>query len=145
VISPTLQNVLLAFNRPKTITATMTLGGVVNIILAIWLVQQLGAIGPAIALVLGRFLVLALLFLVLSADDFGFRYGKFALVSVIAIVLFTGAWLPDSVIMKSILYVAALAIYGFIMMRFVMAEETTILLALIRKHRYDWRTLLTSS
>ena len=145
VISPTLQNVLLAFNQPKTITVTMTIGGVINIILAIWLVQKLGVIGPAIALVSGRFLVLTLLVLVLATNNFGFYYKKFTLIIISAGILFTGAWLIKPIVERAIFYIVALIIYSILITRFVMAEETRILIALIQKHRYNWRSLLTPS
>lgn len=142
IISPTLQNVLLAFNRPKTITVTMTVGGVVNIILAIWLVQKLGAIGPAIALVIGRFLVLALLFLILSRDHFSFQYRKFASITAIATVFFLGALATESIIIKASAFLVGLTLYGYVMARFIAREDVALFLELFRQHRHDWRKLL---
>lgn len=143
IISPTLQNVLLAFNRPKVITGVMMVGGIVNIFLAIWLVQRYGAIGPAIALVVGRFLVLTLLFIILSQDNFSFQFGKFFLITAIAASLFLFASIPAQTIIKIIVFTITLILYGFIMARFVVASDTARIITLFNRHRHSWWTLLS--
>jgi len=144
IVSPTLQNVLLSVNKPKAITGVMAIGGGINVILAIILVQKLGAIGAAIALVIARYVVLAALFIVLMMDQSRFQFGKyFAIIGISALFLGSGIWV-SGVFLKVIVFCVGMSLYGYVMVKYLISDVASKIGVFIREHHIDWRNLLTS-
>ena len=124
IISPTIQQVLIALGKPKIITLITVIGGGMNILLAIFLIDRLGVIGSAIALVVSRFTVLILQLGVLISEQF-----QIALTQIMVIILSSSIMLIpfigniDSWVAQLMMFLIGLLIYGLILARHVIPQD----------------------